>query len=51
MAVVPNKDGQDQFTDKHVYTPNDVRTTETAAKPSPGSPSANPNYVPAPGTP
>lgn len=48
MATVPNKDGGGPNTEPHVLTPQDLRTTETTEKVRPGSPSANPNYVPAP---
>jgi hypothetical protein len=49
MATVINKDGQDQFgTEVHVLKPNDVLKSNITAKTRPGSPSANPQYVPVP---
>lgn len=48
MATVANKDGAGPGPELHVLTPQDLRTTETTEKVRPGSPSANPNYVPAP---
>lgn len=42
MATVPNKDGQDQFTDTHVYTPREVLSAKVnaAIKPPAGNSSA-----------
>lgn len=48
MATVPNKDGQDKGTDVHVLTAKEVLSAETPSKVRPGSPSANPSYVPVP---
>lgn len=48
MATVPNKDQQDQFVDKHIYTPAEMRSAKVTAKLPPGVPSANPGYVPVP---
>jgi hypothetical protein len=49
MATVINKDGQDQFGQEvHVLKPNDLVKTSITAKTRPGSPSANPQYVPVP---
>lgn len=48
MATVPNKDAQDRFVDVHVLKPSETLSTETTAKIRPGSPSANPAYVPVP---
>lgn len=48
MATVPNKDGQDRGTDVHVLTAKEVLSPETTAKVRPGSPSANPLYIPVP---
>jgi hypothetical protein len=46
MATVVNKDGAGPGPEKHILTPNDLRSTETPQKVQPGVASANPNYIP-----
>lgn len=48
MAIVPNKDGQDQFTDVHVYRPSEIISSKVGAtvKPPAGAVAAGKPAVP-----